>query len=688
MRLIRPIIRTLGAAAFVALVATSLPHLSARADVPAVVTGPAIDPANFDPTCKPCDDFFQFATGGWEKTHTIPAGHARWGGFDELLQHNRDVLHGILDAAAKNTSAPAGSDEQKIGAFYRSCMDTDRIEAAGLGPVQPLLDTVAAVKDQQTLSAAIATLQAAGVNAGLPLGAQPDRYDSSKQIASIGFGGLGMPERTYYLSDKDKYPRFRTAYREYVAKQFENLGDPAATAQSEADGVVALETALAKATPERSAMRSPLATYHPTPVAQLHAIAPHFGWQAYAAAYRAPSTLATVNVALPDFVTAYDAQIAGLPLSTWKNYLRYHVIDAYAPTLPKRFDDASYAFHTGVLLNVTQQPPRWETCVARTDQSLRDVLGRVYVATAFPPAAKARAVAMVNNLQSTLRADIMTLSWMSPATKQQAVVKLDAYTKKIGYPDVWQDYSALTVTDAPLATNAIAVARWNDARDIARIGTKTDRTRWGMTPPTVNAYYNPGNNEIVFPAGILGGVFFNPNADDAVNYGGIGAVIGHEMTHGFDDQGRQYDAQGNLRDWWTPADAAAFKSRAQCIVDQFSSYEVLPGVHMNGTNVQGEAIADLGGLTIAYKAFEKTPEFKAGKKIDGYTPAQRFFLAYAQIWRALQTDGLTRQLAVVDPHPNFKYRIIGTLSNMPEFRAAFGCVAGDKMVRANACQIW
>ncbi|HEY6235301.1 MAG TPA: M13 family metallopeptidase, partial [Candidatus Elarobacter sp.] len=383
-----------------------------------------------------------------------------------------------------------------------------------------------------------------------------------------------------------------------------------------------------------------------------------------------------------------DEQLAATPVDTWKTYLRFHVADAYAGTLPKRFEDASFAFRSGVLLGVKDQLPRWQRCTAATDAALRDVLGKSYVAAAFPPSAKARAQALVDNLQGVLHDDIGTLTWMSAPTKERAREKLAAFTKKIGYPDKWEDFSALQVGSGPFASDVLTVRRWNSARAIARIGTPTNRARWNMTPPTVNAYYSPSNNEIVFPAGILGPPFFNATADDAVNYGAIGAVIGHEMTHGFDDQGRQYDAKGNLSDWWQPADAAAFKTKAQCIVDEFDAFEPAPGAHENGRLVQGEAVADLGGLTIAYKAFERTPQAKAHKTIDGYTPEQRFFLAYAQVWRSIATEGYIRQIAATNEHPWDKYRVLGTLSNMPEFQAAFKCAATDKMVRKDRCQIW
>jgi putative endopeptidase len=687
---LRLAVRVLGAAALTALVVTSLPHgaTGARAAAPALAHAPAIETANFDPTCKPCDDFYQFATGGWSKSHALPPGRARWGGFDERAEQNRNALHGILEDAAKATNAPAGSDTQKLGSYYASCMDTGRIEQAGTSPIAALLDTVAAVHDLPTLTAAIVTLQRSGVSAGLPLNARPDTKDSAQQIAGIGFGGLVLPDRDYYFNEGERFTGIRSAYRDYVTTQFTNLGDDPAKAVGEATAAIALETALAKATPKRADLRDPYKNYNPTPVADLAVVAPHLPWKAFFAAYGTPA-FDTVNLTVPSFVTAYDEQLATAPLDTWKAYLRFHVVNTYADALPKRFEDAAFAFRSGVLLGVKEPLPRWERCTASTDAALRDVLGKAYVAAAFPPSAKARAQALVNNLQSTLRADIGTLSWMSTATKTRAVEKLTAFTKKIGYPDTWEDYSKVQIAPgAPLAAHILAVRRWNDARNLARIGTPTDRARWGMTPPTVNAYYSPSNNEIVFPAGILGPPFFNATADDAVNYGAIGAVIGHEMTHGFDDQGRQFDAQGNLRDWWTPADAAAFKVKAQCIVDEYDAFEPAPGAHENGRLVQGEAIADLGGLTIAYRAFEKTPQAKAHKKIDGYTPEQRFFLAYAQVWRTIGTDGYIRQIAATNEHPWGKYRVIGTLSNMPEFQSAFTCAAADKMVRKDRCQIW
>jgi putative endopeptidase len=688
VQLIRLAVRLLGAVAFSSLVATSMPHLAigATAGGPAADAKP-IDLANLDTTCKACDDFYQFAVGGWLKKNPIPPGHAGWGAGSQLSDQNRAVLTAILEDAAKVTNAPAGSDAQKIGSFYRACMDEAGIEKAGTAPIDAMLADINGVTTIPTLVTEIGRLHVVGINGGIPFSSDADTKDSSKQIAALGLGGTGLPDRDYYLKDTERFVAIRKAYRSYVATQLANLGEAQAAAETDADGIIALETAIAKATPPREEMRDPAATYHPTPVAQLATLAPHVPWAAYFATYNAPA-FPIVDIAIPAYVTAYDGLLATMPLATWKAYLRYKIADSYASTLPKRFADANFAFRSTTLAGVKEQLPRSQRCTAATDASLRDVLGKVYVEKAFPPTAKARALALVNNLQAVLHDDIQTLDWMSAPTKARAIEKLSAFTKKIGYPDKWVDFSALTVVDGPYANNVMAVRRFQTARNIRRIGTVTDRTLFGMTPATVNAYYSPSNNEIVFPAGILQPPFFDAKADDAVNYGGIGAVIGHEMTHGFDDQGRQFDGNGNLSDWWTPADAAAFKKRAQCIVDEYSALEPFPGVHANGTNLQGEAIADLGGLTIAYKAFERTPQAKAHKLIDGYTPEQRFFLAYAQVWRGSQTEAAIRQAALTDPHPNPRLRVLGTLSNMPEFRAAFMCAAGTAMVRKDSCQIW
>ena len=684
MHPIRIAVRALGAAALSALVATSLPVLAARADAPPA-TGPALDLANLDRTCRACDDFFQYATGGWQKSHTIPAGFAEYGAFGEVYEHNLSALHGILDDAAK-TGAAASSDTGRIGTYYAACNDQAAIEKNGIAPLKPELDRIAALATTNGIVDEMGRLARIGVDTGLSLSSETDQLDSAKTIASINYGGLGMPDRDYYLAAQNA--AIRTAYKTYLVTQLSNLGESANDAGTHADAIIALETVLAKATPPNADLRDPKATYHPMGVAQLNALAPHVAWTSFLAGY-GENGLTSVDVNLPQFEKALDEELAAVPIDVWKAYFRTHLVTSFARALPKAFDDASFAFYSTALRGVKQQMPRWKRCVAATDAALPDPLGKAYVAKEFSPSAKARALNMVDNLQRTLHDDIATLPWMSPATRREAETKLAAYTKKIGYPDTWIDYSPVVLTPGDAyAADVIATREYATTLDLAKIGKPTNRALWGMSPPTVNAYYNPQNNEIVFPAGILQPPFFNATADDAVIYGAIGAVIGHEMTHGFDDQGRQFDAQGNFRDWWTAADAKAFAARAQCIVDEFNGFEVAPGVHENGRLIQGEAIADLGGTTIAYKAFMKTAQYKAHKKIDGLTPEQRFFISYAQAWRELLTPQSAKQAVLVDPHPENKFRLIGTLSNMPEFRRAFACAANDKMVRAHACQIW
>jgi predicted metalloendopeptidase len=687
---IRFAVRTAGAAALMALIALTVPAWSAGARALGLTASPAVpalDRADIDPTCNACDDFYAFATGGWQKTHAIPAGHPSWGGLDELALRNREALHAILEDAARMTDAPAGSDAQKLGTFFRSCMDTAAVEKAGTAPIDSLLRDVAGTSSVASLAIEVAKLQTAGVNAGMAFESTPDTVDSSKTIAGIGMGGVGLPDRDYYLKDDERTTKIRAAYRDYVATQLRNLGDDAPTAAHEAAAILELETALAMATPTRVELRDPKATYHPTRFADLPALGSHVPWGAFFAQLGAPQ-FQIVDIGIPPYVTAYDAQLAQRPVTTWHAFLRFHIVDSYAGSLPQRFADASFSFRSGVLYGVTEQLPRWLRCAAAADSSLRTPLGKAYVARNFPPSAKRRATNLVANLQAVLHDDIAGLDWMGSQTKARAQRKLAAFTKKIGYPDTWVDYSTLSITAAPYAELVQRVRAWNHARDMARIGKPTDRTLWGMTTATVNAYYDHANNEIVFPAGILEPPFFNANADDAVNYGAIGAVIGHEMTHGFDDQGRQFDAQGNLAEWWMAEDIAAFGRRAQCITDEYDHLEPLPGVHLNGKLVQSEAIADLGGTTIAFKAFQRTRQYRAHKPIDGYTPEQRFFLAYAQVWRSLQTEAYTRELAVRDAHPNDRLRVVGTLSNMPEFATAFACAADTAMVRKDRCQIW
>jgi putative endopeptidase len=663
---------------------TSAPSTApVRAAVRAQLPRP-IDPANFDTTCAACTNFFEFANGGWLKKAAIPAAYSRWGSFEELSDQNTAVLREVIEASAAKKDAPLGSNDQKIGAYYRSCMDSAGAERAGLDPVRPLLQRIDGITSVGQMKQELGQLERESGIAPIGAGAGPDRKDSKTVIVNLFQGGTTLPDRDYYLSAAPRYKTVRDSLAPHIARMFVLAGEGRTQADSDAARVVALETRLAQAQMARVAMRNPDSTYHKMTVADLQrATSPGFDWVRYlsdaGAAGVTPAT--TVNVGQPAFFAALDTLYGTQPLATWKAYLRWHALSSAAPTLSSAFANEAFAF-TRNLTGATEQLPRWKRCVGATNAALGELVGQEYVKRTFTAEDKARALAMVGNLQAALRERIQGLTWMSDSTKQQALAKLAAFTKKIGYPDKWRDYSALQVADTTYYDNARRARLFNQHYNWNKLGRPVDRTEWGMTPPTVNAYYNPAVNEIVFPAGILQPPFYNPKADDAVNYGAMGAVIGHEMTHGFDDQGRRFDAEGNLRDWWTAADAAKFKARAQRVVDQFSAYTVVDSTtHLNGQLTQGENIADLGGLTIAYAAMEKAYAGKPRPRIDGFTPEQRFFLGWAQVWRELSRPERARVLAATDPHSPGVYRVNGPLSNMPEFKRAWGCKDADPMVR-------
>jgi len=682
IRLARLCVRFVAVAAIVALT-VSAGYSATGSSTPSIK--PGLDLANLDLTCKACDDFNQFATGGWSKNHPIPGAYPSWGNFEILQAQNEDALHTILEAAAAKTTAVPGSNEQKIGTFYRSCMNEAAIEAADIAPLKDELGRIDAMTTTADVNAEIVRLDHLGTTVGWGFGPAPDRKNSTQTVLNLSPGPLAMPDRDYYLKDDDRTKKLRLAYTTYLAAIEGFRGVPNDTAQTDAQAILALETIFAAARPPRAELRDPAKTYHPMTLGDLQKIAPDIAWSTYLAPFATPQT--TFNVTLPDSLAAYDRALVATPIAVWKAYVADALVRTYGDALPKRYVDAGFALEAA-FTGSTEQLPRWKRCVQATDSNLGEALGAVYVKDYFPPAAKARALELVDNLQSVLRDDIPTLSWMSAPTKTYAEKKLVSFGKKIGYPDRFRDYSALTIGDVPLVTNELATAGFLSSIYEARINKPTDRTTWNMSPPTVNAYYRSAYNDISFPAGILRPPFFSPLADDAVNYGAIGAVIGHEMTHGFDDSGRKFDADGNQVDWWTPADSAAFDKRAQCIVDEFSSFEVVPGVKGNGKLQQGESIADLGGITIAYRAFQKTAQYKAHEKIDGYTPEQRFFLAYGQVWAGTIRPEFAQLLASSDPHPLGKWRVIGTLSNFPPFAKAFACPATAKMVRANRCEIW
>jgi putative endopeptidase len=641
---------------------------------------------NLDTTCKPCDDFHEFAMGGWMKANPIPAEYSTWGTFTQLRDNNLTAMRTILEAATK-ANAAAGSYEQKIGAFYASCMDAAAIEAAGLKPIASELAAIDSIGDRKSLDATIALLQREGASAIFRFSSGQNIKDSTSVIAIASQGGLGMPDRDYYFRDDDKSKQLRVDYQQHVTKMLELAGDAPEKAAGEAKAVATIETALAKASRTRVELRDPEKNYNLMPLSEMKGLTPDWSWENYLQALGAPP-VEQVNVRQPEFFKEMNQELASVSLPDWKIYLRWHVIHDSAPGLPERFVEENFDFYDRKLSGTKEILPRWKRCVQSTDRNLGEALGQVYVAKYFPPAAKARAKEMVNNLIAALREDIPTLSWMGTDTKKEALAKLEAFTVKIGYTDKWRDYSKLTIERGSYAANVRRSIEFEYARQLGKIGKPVDRTEWGMTPPTVNAYYSSSMNEIVFPAGILQPPFYNPNADDAVNYGGIGAVIGHEISHGFDDQGSKFDGKGNLHEWWTPDDRKNFTERGDCVVNQFNGYEAEPGLHQNGKLVLGESIGDLGGLAIAYAAYEKSIEGKRPKDIDGFTPEQRFFLGWAQVWGTNQRAEAARLQTNTDPHPLARFRGNGPLSNMEVFAMAFGCKKGDPMVREQACRIW
>jgi putative endopeptidase len=645
------------------------------------------DTANLDRRCKPCDDFYQFAMGGWMKAHTIPPEYSTWGSFSQLVDKNQQNLREILDAAVKQQAKP-GSNEQKIGDFYASCLDTEAIEAAGTTPLDAELASITQMKNGADLEAQAARLQKEGVGVLFGFRANQDAKDSTQVVGAAWQGGLGLPEREYYLKQDDKSKQLRDAYVKHVAKMFELSGDSAPTAAAEANTVLGIETSLAAASMKNTDLRDPQKTYHHMNMAELRALTPDFNWESYFKLLGHPE-LQEINVGQPDFFKALDSQLTASPLADWKTYYRWHLLNAAAPALPEKFVSEEFEFRGKILTGAKEIQPRWKRCTQATDRALGEALGQLYVQKYFPPEAKARALVMVRNLIAALDDDLQTLSWMSPDTRAQATGKLEAFAVKIGYPDKWRDYSELKIDRASYFANQRRAAEFEFGRRLGKIGKPVDRTEWGMTPPTVNAYNNSSMNEIVFPAGILQPPFYDPKADDAVNYGGMGAVIGHEITHGFDDNGSEFDGHGNLKNWWTPDDLKSFQERAACVQKQFDNYVVDGDLHENGKLVLGESIADLGGLAISYAAYEKSLEGKPRPPDkDGFTPEQRFFLGWAQVWGANERPEYERLMANTNPHPLPRFRGNGPLGNMAEFAKAFGCKKGDAMVREQVCKIW
>jgi endothelin-converting enzyme/putative endopeptidase len=640
---------------------------------------------NIDATANPCTNFYQYACGGWLKNNPIPADQARWGRFDQLEERNRDVLHEILEAASK-PDASRDSTARMIGDYYAACMDEKAVEAGGLQPLEDELGWIRGLRDKAQLAAVVARLQRGGVEAMFEFSSGQDFKDSNQVIAQVDQGGLGLPERDYYLKQDAQSAELRRKYVEHVARMFVLAGETAAAAKASAETAMKIETALAQGSLDIVSRRDPEKVYHKISTREMEALSPVFHWKEYLRASGAPA-FESVNVAWPAFLEALNGAIGRFSLAGWKTYLTWHLLHAEARLLPEAFVKENFAFYGKTLTGATEIRPRWKRCVDLTDAELGEALGKKFVEKTFGAEGKARTLQMVDALEKALGQDLEQVPWMTAETKKQALVKLDAIANKIGYPDRWRDYSSVAIRRDDLVGDTLRAEAFEFQRQLNKIGKPVDRQEWGMTPPTVNAYYDQSMNDINFPAGILQPPFYDNAMDDAVNFGGIGMVIGHELTHGFDDQGRQFDAQGNLRDWWTPEDAKEFEKRAACIEREYSKFEVAPGAFVNGQLTLGENTADNGGVRIALMALLNTIG-STEKKIDGFTPEQRLFLAFGQVWCGNEREEALRMQVKTNPHAPGKERVNGVVQNMPEFQRAFSCQPGQPMVSANACRVW
>ncbi len=643
-------------------------------------SAPAFDVKNMDTSVKPSEDFYSYANGTWLKKNPIPAEESRWGSFNILLEGNNAAMKIAAEEAAKNGAKAQDPAMQKVGDYYASGMNEKAINDAKAKPLAEEFQKIEDVKDPEGLLKQIAHLHKMGVTAFYGFTSGQDDKNSTMVIAQAYQGGLGMPDRDYYTKEDDASKKLREAYVAHVSKMLTLLGDPAAQASESAKKILALETELAKAARTRVELRDPQKNYNKMSITDLQALMPNWNWPVYFREIGLENP-GDINVGQPDFFKAGNELLKTASLGDWKTYLRWHLIHGAADQLSDDFVNEDFKFFGTTLTGAKQLKPRWKRVVASTDSALGEALGKIYVADNFPPESKARMIELVKNVQEAMADSIKSRDWMDEKTKEEALKKLAAFSVKIGYPDEWRDYSPLKIDRGPFVLNAARAAEFETTRQLAKIGKPVDRKEWGMTPPTVNAYYSPNMNEIVFPAGILQPPFFNANADDAINYGGIGAVIAHEISHGFDDQGRQFDAEGNLRDWWTPESAEKYKARADKIVQQYAEYEPLPGMHINGELTQGENIADDGGVKLAFAALQKALKDKPREKIDGFTPEQRFFLGWAQVWRANTRDEAMKLRLNTDPHSPTKYRTNGPLSNSPEFKEAFSLPDNCPMVR-------
>jgi predicted metalloendopeptidase len=659
-----------------ALASAALP----AADAP---SASGVDLKAMDTTVNPCQNFYQYACGAWRKNNPIPPDQSRWARFNELAERNLAIERGILEKAG----------DSQIGDFYAACMDEPAIERKGIQPIEPLLKQIDALASKRELADEMVRLHQAGVRALFSFYVRPDDKKSDQEIAHVDQGGLGLPDRDYYLKTDARSVELRKQYEEHIQALFTLLakaqGSSGADPDPEAEtrAVMAIETSLAKASMDRVARRDPANTYHKMTVVELERMTPDFDWKQYLSTIGIPP-VESLDVAAPDFVKALDALIAGASIADLKTYLRWHVLASHADMLSRAFEEEDFRFNDHILRGTKEMPPRWKRCVRATDRAFGEALGQEFVKVAFNGASKEKALQLVGQIEMEMRKDIDNAKWMTPATKEQAFAKLREVTNKIGYPDKWRDYSGVKVARDDYFGNVLRAYDFELRRNFNKIGKPVDKSEWGMTPPTVNAYYNPNMNNINFPAGILQPPFYNPQAGDAVNYGGIGAVIGHELTHGFDDEGRKYDGAGNVRDWWTAEDAKAFEARADCVVKEYSGFSPVPDAHVNGKLTLGENAADNGGIHLAYMALmDSLANHMAGKQ-DGFTPQQQFFLGFGQIWCENTTEQAARMQAATNPHSPGEFRANGVLQNMPEFQEAFSCKVGDPMVSADPCRVW
>lgn len=649
---------------------------------------PSLDTQFMDKTADPCTNFYQYSCGNWSKLNPIPGDQASWDVYGKLTNENLGFLWGILLQASKSDGG-RNANEQKIGDYFHACMDEPAIEQAGSKPLEPGLAQIAALKGINEIGAYIGAQNRMGVDRGVLFGFGPnqDYDDSSQMIAFAEAGGLGLPDRDYYTKTDAKSQETRQRYVQHVQRMLQLIGESAPDAQADAQIIMNIETALAKASLTRVEKRDPYNLKHKMPLAQLRQSVPAFDWDSYLSSVGAPS-LSTVNVTEPKFYAEVNTQLQQQSLAAWRAYLRWHLVHSEAAYLSSPFVNENFDFYSKYLRGIQQMPPRWKRCTRLVDHQLGDALGQVFVARVFSPQTKQDALKVTQEIEAEMGRDIEDLTWMSEPTKQQALAKLHDVVNKIGYPDKWRDYSSVTVKPDDFAGNVERAAEYEEHRELAKIGKPVDRTEWFMSPPTVNAYYDPQMNDINFPAGVLLPPLFDPKMDAAPNYGNTGSTIGHELTHGFDDEGRQFDAKGNLRDWWTPSDAKAFENRVACVRNQYAQYVIVDDIHINSSLTLGEDVADLGGTLLAYIAWKHATAGQDLQPMQGLTPDQRFFVGMAQWACGEERMEEKRVRAITDPHSPLEYRVNGVVANLPQFGEAFGCKVGQPMMHTNACRVW